>query len=102
MVRAWVIALLVGFVGPLAAEAQPLSVPELPQAKAETPFEDGTLGADLDRDPACIERTNGCEVCARGDDGKPKCSLPGIACQPDGWRCTVGAPGSREKLHPGR
>jgi len=97
-----VIALWLGLVGPLAVEAQPLPVPELPQAKTEAPSEDGTLAAHLDRDPACTERTNGCEICARDIDGKPKCSLPGIACQPDGWRCTADEPGTREKPRPDR
>ena len=28
----------------------------------------------------CIEWSDACFVCKRGDDGKAKCSTPGIAC----------------------
>lgn len=37
-------------------------------------------------DPACLEWTNGCQVCQRAADGTA-CSLPGIACQPGPQRC---------------
>jgi len=87
---------------PLTVVAQPLPVPELPSAQSAIVAEDGTFGAAVERDPACAERTNGCEVCARGDDGKPKCSLPGIACQPGRWRCKIGASETSEKPDPGR
>ncbi|MFC5068999.1 hypothetical protein [Flaviflagellibacter deserti] len=36
---------------------------------------------------ACTAFTNDCVICARAPDG-PKCSTPGIACQPKEWRCT--------------
>ncbi len=38
-------------------------------------------------DASCQEATNGCEVCRIEAGGRSQCSLPGIACQPSGWRC---------------
>ncbi len=35
----------------------------------------------------CAEATNGCTICRYDSQGEPRCSLPGIACQPSGWRC---------------
>ena len=35
----------------------------------------------------CRESSNGCEVCRVDLHGVKHCSLPGIACQPSGWRC---------------
>ena len=35
----------------------------------------------------CREATNGCEICVYDASGAPRCSLPGIACQPSSWRC---------------
>ena len=35
----------------------------------------------------CREASNGCQVCRIEADGRTACSLPGIACQPGGWRC---------------
>ncbi|MEZ5816902.1 MAG: hypothetical protein R3D44_07460 [Hyphomicrobiaceae bacterium] len=71
--------------------AQPLPLPDVPPAITGAPEpgapEPGTLADDLRRNPACSERTNGCEVCIGGQDGKLSCSLPGIACQPGLWRC---------------
>ncbi|MCJ2012903.1 hypothetical protein [Methylobacterium sp. J-076] len=37
-------------------------------------------------DPACLEWSNGCQVCQRWPEG-PACSLPGIACQPGALHC---------------
>ena len=37
-------------------------------------------------DPACIEWSDGCQVCSRRPEGIA-CSLPGIACVPSGERC---------------
>ena len=34
------------------------------------------------QNPACLEWTDGCVLCARG-----QCSTPGIACQPGGVVC---------------
>ena len=34
----------------------------------------------------CVEWTNGCTVCVRGE-GHPSCSTPGIACTPAGLTC---------------
>ena len=39
--------------------------------------------------PDCIEWTNACQVCVRGEDGEPKCSTAGIACQPAALVCSV-------------
>ncbi len=35
----------------------------------------------------CREASNGCAVCRYDTEGQPRCSLPGIACQPAPWRC---------------
>lgn len=43
-------------------------------------------------DPACLEWTDGCQVCQRHADG-PACSLPGIACQPATPHCLRRADG---------
>ena len=37
-------------------------------------------------DRACLEWSDGCQVCQRLADG-PACSLPGIACTPGALRC---------------
>jgi putative lipoprotein len=39
-----------------------------------------------DKNPACLEWSDGCAVCTRADDG-PHCSTPGIACQPAEIAC---------------
>ena len=33
-----------------------------------------------DRNPTCMEWSDSCSICQRGDDGKAKCSTVGIAC----------------------
>ena len=43
-------------------------------------------------DPACLEWTDGCQVCQRLAEG-PACSLPGIACQPVAPHCLRRADG---------
>ncbi|MCJ2087012.1 hypothetical protein MKK88_13585 [Methylobacterium sp. E-005] len=43
-------------------------------------------------DPACLEWTDGCQVCQRLAEG-PACSLPGIACQPAAPHCLRRADG---------
>lgn len=37
-------------------------------------------------DAACLEWSDGCQVCQRHPEG-PACSLPGIACTPGEPRC---------------
>jgi len=74
-----------------AAGAEPLPLPSVPPVIGGVPPAAGTLASAVERNPSCAERTNGCEVCiGGGEQGTLKCSLPGIACQPDGWRCTAG------------
>ena len=70
--------------------AQPLPMPDLPAIDRSRAASDGTLARQIEREPRCRERSNGCEVCVRGEAGHLSCSLPGIACQPGGWRCTLG------------
>ena len=70
-----------------AAAGQPLPLPELPVPSLDRPAEPGTLAEAMSREPACRERTNGCEVCIAAGTAVARCSLPGIACQPEGWRC---------------
>ena len=41
---------------------------------------------DASADPACLEWSDGCRVCARRAEG-PACSLPGIACTVGPVRC---------------
>jgi hypothetical protein len=66
---------------------QPLAPPELPSANAAAAPDPGTLADSIARNPRCRERTNGCELCARSETGGIGCSTPGIACQPEHWRC---------------
>lgn len=82
LVAGVVACLLLGPVG-----AQPLPVPEFPVANGATAPMPGTLADSLVRHPQCRERTNGCELCVRGDSGGIDCSTPGIACQPESWHC---------------
>jgi len=42
--------------------------------------------------PSCLEWTNGCTICSKGEMGKAACSTPGIACQPGGIQCKKKAP----------
>ena len=37
--------------------------------------------------PKCAEASNGCSICRFDVTGEPRCSSPGIACQPSVWRC---------------
>ena len=67
--------------------AQQLPVPDLSAADHGQSAADGTLAGSVARDPSCSERTNGCAVCVRRHAGEMSCSLPGIACQPESWRC---------------
>jgi hypothetical protein len=69
------------------ASGQPLAPPELPSANVAAAPDRGTLADSIVRDPLCRERTNGCELCARTETGGVGCSTPGIACQPEHWRC---------------
>ncbi len=39
-----------------------------------------------ERNPSCLEWTDGCVVCLRGASGR-SCSTPGIACQPTEIHC---------------
>ncbi len=49
----------------------------------------------------CLEATNGCVVCRLPTQGTPlACSLPGIACQPQVWRCRL--PIKNSPKEPGR
>lgn len=64
---------------------------ELPGPRTAAPAEEP---APIERevpqateDLSCPELTDGCQICIRGPDGEKRCSFPGIACQPSGWRC---------------
>ena len=39
------------------------------------------------KNPDCLEWTDACAVCKRGDDGTAACSTPGIACTPQPIEC---------------
>lgn len=84
-----IVAVMAAMSGGVRAQQLPLPLPDLPAAtvRVEAPRE-GTLAHHVERDPQCPERSNGCEVCVRGQAGRASCSVPGIACQPGGWRCT--------------
>ena len=71
-----------------AVAAEPLPLPDLPPVRGEEPAA-GSLARQIEGDPDCRERTNGCEVCL-GGNGRLQCSTPGIACQPSSWRCSLG------------
>lgn len=72
-----------------AEDATPLPTPATP-APSATP--DPTLTAYGVQYPNCGEWSNSCAVCTRDDAGKPRCSLPGIACQPKAIACSKEAP----------
>lgn len=71
---------------PLAA-AGAQSLPPPSSTAGKEVVADDSIQARFDRDPACTEMTDGCQVCRRHVEGKAGCSNPGIACQPSGWRC---------------
>jgi len=83
---------------PAAAQAFP--VPELPPSGTTAAPAPGTLADSLARHPQCRERTNGCEMCIRDASGGVGCSTPGIACQPQRWRCVTDAEGQAERPSP--
>ena len=75
----------------LALAFSPLAACEA--SKTEATPEAGPSAAVLaygDRNPACLEWSDGCAVCTRAEDG-PQCSTPGIACQPSEIACGRGA-----------
>jgi hypothetical protein len=39
------------------------------------------------QNPLCREWSDGCAVCLRDEKGAPRCSTPGIACQPGPIAC---------------
>lgn len=46
----------------------------------------------------CAEASNGCSVCRFDTTGAPRCSTPGIACQPSAWRCIKPAGGAADSI----
>ena len=102
LARAMAIALAGGLVlapaPPVAAQALP--VPELPSPSPIAAPAPGTLADSLARHPRCRERTNGCELCIRDASGGVGCSTPGIACQPERWRCVTDAEGQTGRPSP--
>ena len=60
---------------PSAKEAPPVSIPI-------TPSEEPSLFAFGDKNPACAEWGDTCQICQRGADGAVSCSTSGIACMP--------------------
>jgi hypothetical protein len=87
MVRLITAAWLAAVAGLSGAHGDPLPLPELPAAEPNVPADERTLAGAVAQDPSCRERTNGCEICVAAEAGRLSCSLPGIACQPGGWRC---------------
>lgn len=61
----------------------------LPVARTGPP---STASAFQD-DPTCLEWTDACIVCTRGDHG-PHCSTPGIACEREAPKCRLRRAGS--------
>jgi len=39
------------------------------------------------QNPLCREWSDGCSICRRDEKDAPRCSTPGIACQPEAIRC---------------
>jgi hypothetical protein len=64
----------------------------LTRAQEARPSPVATLFSFGKDNPDCTEWTNACQVCARGDDGEPKCSTAGIACAPAALVCNVRKP----------
>ncbi|AWN41266.1 hypothetical protein [Methylobacterium durans] len=50
------------------------------------PAQGPASAAEPSGDVACLEWSDGCRVCQRLPEG-PACSLPGIACTPEVFRC---------------
>jgi hypothetical protein len=69
--RAGLLAVLLLFAAPLRAQDTPATPP---------PTELQTVQSYGAKNPDCLEWTDTCAVCKRGDDGKVACSTPGIAC----------------------
>lgn len=69
-----------------AADEAPAPVVNSP-AIGPVPPEGPSLQEFATQNPLCREWSDGCAVCARGDNGPPHCSTPGIACQPEPIRC---------------
>jgi len=40
-----------------------------------------------ENNPACVNWTDGCIVCAKQPDGTAACSTPGVACGQEAVRC---------------
>ena len=68
-----------------ALDSTPASSPPEPAASA-TP--DPTLSAYASQNPNCREWSDACAVCTRDEAGRPRCSLPGIACLPKPIVCS--------------
>jgi hypothetical protein len=57
-----------------------------PKLTPLTPPAPDSLETMMREQATCTGFTNDCVICTRAADG-PKCSTPGIACQPKEWRC---------------
>lgn len=68
-----------------SARAQLPSPPKSPDSTL--PAAADSIATYVARNPGCHEITNGCQVCVRTATNEARCSTPGIACQPSGWRC---------------
>jgi hypothetical protein len=78
------LALAVFFSAAAVHADEPRAPPSLtPAGKAQTSPEPVSVPAFGDQDPACLEWTDSCRVCARDAPGEaPRCSTPGPVCQP--------------------
>lgn len=80
----WLGALAMCAVSASADEPQPLPRPApLPMPPPVSMQAYGDDNAD------CLEWTDSCTICRRGDDAEIACSTPGIACQPGEIICVV-------------
>lgn len=57
-------------------------------AQVEAPGPDSRLADYARINPSCVSFTDSCQTCVRTSDQNIQCSMPGIACIRQAWRCT--------------
>jgi hypothetical protein len=61
-------------------------------AKVEAPGPYPPLADFARANPTCVSFTDDCQTCVRALPQSIQCSMPGIACIRQVWRCTEHAP----------
>jgi hypothetical protein len=61
-------------------------------AKVAAPGPYSRLADYARTNPSCMSFTDDCRTCVRASDQSIHCSLPGIACIQQAWRCAQHSP----------